>query len=143
MTVRTLSVTLAVLALTVAVFAQGPRRDGRWEVTMQMEMAGMPAGMPPFTTTQCITPDEAKDPDKSVPQMGRGRGRANQNCKTTDQKIDGNKVTSTIKCDEPAMTGKAEFVYTADSYTGTVTMDTGRGTMTQKISAKRLGDCVK
>ena len=55
----------------------GPRRDGNWEVQMQMEMPGMPPGMPPFTSTQCITPEEAKDPEKSVPQ-GRARARPRQ-----------------------------------------------------------------
>ena len=141
--IRTVSVAVAVFALAIAAFAQGPRRDGKWEVTMQMEMAGMPAGMPPFTSTQCITPEEAKDPDKTLPQMGRGR-RGNQNCKTTDQKIEGNKVTATIKCEgEPAMSGTSEFVYEADGYTGMVKMETGRGTVTQKITAKRVGDCVK
>src|SRR5437667_4778604 len=121
MPIRAVAVVTAVLALTITAFAQGPRRDGQWEVKMEMDMAGMPAGMPPFTSTQCITPEEAKDPDKTLPQMGRGRGRGNQNCKTTDQKIEGNKVTATIKCEgEPAMSGTSEFVYEADGYTGTV-----------------------
>ena len=31
----------------------------------------------------------------------------------------------------------------ADSYTGTVKMETGRGAMTMKYNAKRVGDCVK
>ena len=32
--------------------AQGPRRDGEWEVKMVMDMPGLPAGMPPMTTKQ-------------------------------------------------------------------------------------------
>jgi hypothetical protein len=146
MHVRAAVMTTAVVALSLAVFAQGPRRDGRWEVKMEMEMAGMPPGMPPFTTTQCITPEEAKDPEKSMPQMGRGgRGRGGDpNCKMTDYKMDGNKATWSMKCegDQP-MTGKGEFVYEADAYNGTITMETGRGAMKMKYSAKRLGDCVK
>ena len=110
---RAAALVVALLAVGIVTLAQGPRRDGKWEVTMQMEMAGMPAGMPPFTSTQCITPEEAKDPDKTLPQMGRGRGRGNQNCKTTDQKIEGNKVTATIKCEgEPAMNGTCGWLPT-------------------------------
>src|SRR6185295_16999710 len=86
----------AALALTASVLAQGPRRDGRWEVKMEMDMAGMPARMPPTTMTQCITPDEAKDPLKSLPE-GRG-GRGNQNCKVSDYKQVGNKITWSMKC---------------------------------------------
>ncbi len=38
---------------------QGPRRDGEWDVKMEMNMPGMPANMPARTTKQCITPAEA------------------------------------------------------------------------------------
>ena len=146
MPVRSAVVATALVALSIAAFAQGPRRDGNWEVQMQMEMPGMPSGMPPFTSTQCITPEEAKDPNKLVPQggRGRGRGRGNQDCTVTDQKIEGNKVTWSMKCEgETPMTGTGEFLYAGDTYTGTVKMATGRGDMTMKYTAKRLGDCVK
>src|SRR4051794_39832422 len=82
--------------LSVSLLAQGPRRDGNWEVTMTMEMAGMPQGMsmPPVKTTQCITPEQAKDPSMAMPQRPAGRGGAANpdDCKVTDYKQDGNKV---------------------------------------------------
>ena len=65
----------AMFALSIAAFAQGPRRDGNWEVQTQMEMAGMPAAIPPFTSTHCVTPEEANDPSKLMPQGRGGRGR--------------------------------------------------------------------
>jgi uncharacterized protein DUF3617 len=143
MTVRTASVAVAVFALSIAAFAQGPRRDGRWEVKIEREFAGAPMQLPPTTTEQCITPEDAKDPNKAAPQM-QGRGRGPQNCKVSDQKIEGNKVSWTMKCEgEMAMTGTGEFVYAADAYTGTLKMETGRGAMTMKYTGKRLGDCVK
>ena len=132
----------AVLALSLAAFAQSARRDGRWEVKTEMEMPGMPAGMPPMTSTQCVTPEEANDPQKAVPQ-GRGRGNSGD-CKVSDYKMDGNKLTWSMKCEAQGMTGKGEFIYGEDTYTGTVKMEGGgRGAMTMKYSAKRLGDCVK
>jgi len=128
-------------AISASLLAQ-PRRDGRWEVKMEMDMPGMPAGMPPMTSTQCITPDEAKDPQKSIPQ---GRGRGNQDCKVSDYKQDGDKVTWSMKCEgQQAMTGTGEFVYAGDTYTGTIKMEGGgRGAMTMKYSGKLLGDCAK
>jgi hypothetical protein len=50
-----------------------------------------------------------------------------------------------MKCEGPQpMTGTGEFVYTNDTYTGTMTMNmSGRGTMTMKYSATRTGDCTK
>jgi hypothetical protein len=136
----------AIVALAVgvssALLAQGPRRDGRFEIKMEMDMAGMPMKMPPITTTQCITPEQAADPQKAMPPQG-GRGNEN-NCKVSDYKQDGNKVTWSMKCEgkEP-MTGTGEFVYASDGYTGTMMMDRGGQAMTMKYTAKRLGDCTK
>jgi hypothetical protein len=136
----------AIVALAVgvssALLAQGPRRDGRFEIKMEMDMAGMPMKVPPITTTQCITPEQAADPQNAMPPQG-GRGNEN-NCKVSDYKQDGNKVTWSMKCEgkEP-MTGTGEFVYASDGYTGTMMMDRGGQAMTMKYTAKRLGDCTK
>jgi hypothetical protein len=129
------------LGLSAAALAQAPRQDGRWEVKMEMEMAGMP-GMPPMTSIQCITPDEAKDPKKSMPQAG-GRGGPGD-CTVSDHKVTGNKVTWTMACTgADAMTGTGEFVYAGDTYTGTMKMNRAGQVMTMKYSGKRLGDCTK
>ena len=144
MKLRIATVVGAVLALSIAAFGQNVRRDGKWEITMEMDMPGLPAGMPPVVTTQCITPEEAADPQKMAPQMGRG-GRSGGNCTVSDYKVVGNKVTYSVKCEgRQPMSGTGEFLYAADSYVGTITMDMGgRGTMKTKQTGKRLGDCVK
>jgi hypothetical protein len=145
---------LAILtAASVSMLAQGgPRRDGNWDVTVEMDMPGMPQGMsmPPMKMTQCITPQEAADPAKALPQRPAGRGgAANPNdCKVSDYKADGNKVTWSMKCEgAQPMTGTGEMVYGPDSYTGTMKMDMARGgqpmAMTMKYTGKRLGDCTK
>jgi len=142
---------LAAAVVSVSLFAQGPRRDGNWEIKMQMDMPGMPAGaMPPITTTQCITKEMANDPKNTVPQAPAGRGGRGMpdTCKMSDYKMMGNTATFTMKCDPPnAMTISGEFVYGADSYEGTMKMDMDRGgqpmSMNMKYSGKRLGDCTK
>jgi Protein of unknown function (DUF3617) len=142
MKIRVLVVFVALLALSVSALAQTHRRDGKWEVKIEMDMPGMPAGMPPMTSTQCVTPEEAADPQKAAPPSGRG----NQgDCKISDYKVDGNKVSWSMKCEgAQAMSGTGEFVYAADAYTGTMKMEMGgRGSMTMKYSGKRLGDCTK
>lgn len=139
-----------IVALSVAASAQqGIRRDGNWEVTIQMDMPGMPAGMsmPPMKTTQCITPQEAADPEKLVPQQPQ-RGGGNSSCSVTDYKTDGNKATWKMSCTGPQpMTGTGEVVYGVDTYTGTMAMNVDRAgqpmAMTMKYSGKRLGDCTK
>ena len=142
MKVRALVVFVALLALSLSALAQVHRRDGKWEVTIEMEMPGMPMKMPAMTSTQCVTPEEAADPQKAAPPQGRGRG--NQDCKISDYKTDGNKVSWSMKCEGPqAMSGTGEFVYAADAYTGTMKMDSGGRAMMMKYSGKRLGDCTK
>jgi hypothetical protein len=144
MRARTVVLLVAGLNVSAVVLAQVPRRDGKWEVTTEMDMPGMPMKMPPMVATQCVTKEEADDPQKAVPKGGGGRGDDSK-CKVSDYKVAGNKVTWTVKCEgEQAMTAKGEIEYTEDTYKGTQTMDMGgRGTMTMKMSAKRLGDCTK
>jgi len=146
---RRTATTAALIGISVSLLAQGPRRDGKWEVTTEMSMQGMPAGMPPTTMTQCITKEEAADPQKAVPQPA-GRGGQTSDCKMSDYKTEGNKVTYTMNCTTPQpATVKGEIVYETDKFTGTNTMNTtmGRGgqamTMTMKMTGKRLGDCTK
>ena len=139
MTRRMLALTAAALAVATTIFAQGPRRDGRWQVTIEMQMAGMT--MPPQTTTQCITPEDAADPQKAMPQGGRGANSTD--CKISDYKVDGNKVSWSMACARDRMSGTGEFLYSGDTYTGTMKMTAAGMDMTMKYSGKRLGDCTK
>jgi hypothetical protein len=144
-----LVVVLASAAAAVFAQAGGPRRDGNWEVTIEMQMPNMPAGMsmPPMKTTQCVTKEDAADPNKAAPR-GPQRGGPPPDCKVSDYKAEGNKVSYKMVCTgAQPMSGNAEFVYGTDSYTGTMTMNLERGgqgmAMTQKYTGKRLGDCAK
>lgn len=143
MRVRAAVVTAAVLAICAAVFAQGQRKDGQWEITMKMEMPGMPMALPPVVTKRCITPAEANDPLKAMPNGGSG-GREPK-CTTSDYKMEGNKATWAMKCEGTMpMTGTGEITYTENAYTGLMKMDMGGGGgMTMTYSGKRLGECPK
>ena len=138
MRLRKALMVVGALALGVSIAAQAARRDGRWEVKMEMSMAGM--NLPAQTMTQCVTPQQANDPLKSLPQGRGGRG-PDANCKFSDYKVDGGKVTWTMTC--PQMTGTGEFLYSADVYTGTMKMNMQGQEMTMKYSGKRLGDCTE
>jgi hypothetical protein len=139
---------LLALGTTIAAQGQGPRRDGNWQVTMEMEMPGMPQGMPPMTMTQCVTKEEAADPSKAIPRNPNGRGAMPPDCKVSDYKTVGNKVSWSMKCEgQNPMTGSGEFTYTGDTYTGVMKMNMERNgqpmAMTMKYTGKRLGDCTK
>ena len=132
----------AVLIIVATVIAQGPIRPGQWDVTMQMQMAGSPVQMPEMKTSRCVTPEEAKDPSKSLPNGPQGRGGQKSDCKMSDYKVTGNTATWKMVCTSPqAMTSTGEMTFTDDSYTGTMKMDSPQGPMTMKMAGKRVGDC--
>jgi hypothetical protein len=135
---------LVVVAIGAPALAQSVRRDGQWEIKTEMNMPGSPINIPPTTTTQCVTPADAADPQKAMPPQGRG-GRGNNDCKVSDYKVDGDKVTFLVTCvGAQPMSAKGEFVYLDNAYTGTMNFEMqGRGMMTMKYSGKRLGDCTK
>ena len=135
------AVLFAALAGAAVLDAQSPIRPGRWEVTMQMQMANMPIQMPEMKSTQCVTPDQAKDPASALPKGPQG-GRGGQDCKVSNYKVSGNTVTWQMACSAPQpMTSTGEMTFTNDTYAGTMKMNSAQGDMTMKIAGKRLGDC--
>lgn len=132
---------LVVLALAIAIPAlaadRPPQRPGNWEMTMQMDMPGMPFKMPPVKMTICITEEDLKDPNKAVP------GDPKSKCTVNDYKIDGNKVTWTVDCPKQKMKGEGEATYTENSFTANVHMTMEDREMTAKYSGKWKGECSK
>jgi hypothetical protein len=129
---RAVLLVVALFVVSLAVFAQSVRRDGKWEV--KMETIG-----PSETTTQCVTPKDVDDPLKVIP--GAQDPGTDPTCKFQDHKVDGNKVTWSMKCD--GLTGTVELIYSANAYTCTAKMSGDGANVTVKYTAKRLGDCNK
>jgi len=141
MTTR-LTVVLMLLGVSAAaLIAQGGIRPGRWETSVQMEMAGSPVQMPAMKSTRCVTPEQAKDPSSLQADPAGGRG-GKSDCKASDQKISGNTVSWKIACSSPqAMTGSGEMTFADDTYAGTMKMNMPQGAVSMKMEGKRLGDC--
>ena len=112
-------------------------KPGKYEITAKVEMPGMPGGMPPQTTIQCLN-EQNPVPDSSTGAQG---------CKITDMKTKGNTVTYTMECNQQGMKIKStgEITYKGDSFEGTTqtTMGSAAGGMTVKtvIKGKRIGKC--
>jgi hypothetical protein len=124
--------------------AQVNMHEGKWQITMETKMEGLPFQVPvvPFTATQCITKDDL------VP---KNTARKDQKCKVIDQKVIGNKVTWKVKCVDPNTTseGEGEITYSGDSYSGRmrtkITNNSTKQVMTSSttMKGKRIGDCSK
>ena len=130
----------ALLVLVLSIFlvcpavASGPDfQEGEWEITVAVEMPGMPMKMPPSTYTQCMKKDNP------VPQ----NDQPGQQCEMKDIKTKGNTVTWTILCDSPGgkMTGEGKVTYEKQSMSGTMTMQGQGMQMISKFSGRRIGPC--
>jgi hypothetical protein len=131
-----IAVTVTVLS-AVSISFSGSRpnmQEGLWEITIKMEMPGMPMSMPPMTYTQCIT-NENMVPSGSPQQA--------EECKITNTKVEGNTVTWVMECDSPE--GKArstgKITYSGDTFKGTIKMKMQDMETIQYLSGKRIGDC--
>src|SRR5262245_558614 len=126
-------------AISAAAFAQEPRRDGRWEMTVTIELAGMPQALPPTTVTQCITKEQAADPEKSLFQPPQQGGPQND-CKVSDYKTTANKVTYTMKCTTPQeVTGEAEIAYGQNTMDAVMKLTTSASGKTMAMTMKMAG----
>jgi hypothetical protein len=111
---------LAVLgfAAPITSAAEVDMQEGQWEsaISMMWDNPNMPFHVPPirFKTSSCIT---QKDMVPNVAQK-------DQQCETTDYKVDGNKVSWKSKCLSKNGTteGTGEVVYKGKAYEGSMHM---------------------
>ena len=126
----------AFVALAWAQMVQGQGAGDLYEVTVKMEMAGMPMQMPAMTQRNCVKKG-GSDADL-VPHQ--------ENCKVTDTKRTGNRMTFAIACTgRDAMKGTGDFTFAGDGYSGQIRltgkMENEDVQMTQAITGRRIGAC--
>jgi hypothetical protein len=121
--------------------AQPNIKDGLWEITMKMEMPGMPGAAPPQTLQRCFSAKDFEDPGA----MSRDKS---MQCETSDYRLQGNTASWKIVCKgEGAMTGSGTATYGGTTYTMTSRMAMTHGgqtmNMTTTHTGKYLGPCKK
>jgi hypothetical protein len=119
-----------------AQFAAAQGSDDQYDVTVKMEMPGMPMAMPPITQRLCVKKG-AKDED-FVPRQ--------DNCRVSDSTRTGSRLTFKIACTgSNSMIGTGDFNFGATGYNGQIRMKgkmEGQDIdMTQAITANRVGGC--
>src|SRR2546427_3166638 len=103
-------VAACMLAVAISAPASAAMEEGNWEVTMRMEVAGMPFAMPPMKQNQCVTKKDL------VPDMSQ----SDQNCLVKDQKVVGDTVSWRIQCKgkDGTMDGEGKIKYASKRYDG-------------------------
>jgi hypothetical protein len=128
---------LATLSTALPALAAPNLEEGNYEVTMKMEMEGMPFAMPPVKHNQCMTKKELV-PDTS--QKG-------QDCVVKDQKIVGDTLNWKVECNgkDGKTEGEGKITYAGKTYDGLMKMKmTQKGeTMNMKMAfqGKHTGAC--
>lgn len=133
---RIASYALAVALLVPAFANAAVTKAGKWQITIESEMPGMPMKMPPITMTQCITKEQAEKPEPP-------KAKKSDDCKVSDYKIEGNTVSWTMTCEKQNVSGEGKITYSGDSYDGAMHVKMGEMEMTQKYHGKYLGECDK
>lgn len=115
-------------------------REGKWEISINMNLPGMAFNIPAVTQTQCITKKDLEDNKKTLPSAGK-----NEDCEVKNYKVNGNTVTWETVCKD-GTNGSGEITYKGDSYEGTMKMDKvdkkgKKSTINYKIKGQRKGDC--
>ena len=129
-----LMVVLLMSAVGFAFAGSGPDiHEGLWEITVDLEMAGMPMKMPPSTFTQCIKKDSA------IPR----NDQPGQQCVQKDVKVKGNTVSWTMECDNPGgkMEGKGVITYDKEKMDGQMTMKGQGMQMLTHFKGHRIKAC--
>lgn len=112
-------------------------QPGNWEISMKIQVEGVPFPMPPIKTTHCYTKQELEDSKSTLPS---GSGKKND-CEVKDMKVAGNSATWNLVCKDGSK-GAGEISYKGTTYDSTLNMTTkDGGKSTTNIKAKRLGDC--
>jgi hypothetical protein len=137
--------TLLCVVISGTAYAAGPNfKEGEWSVSYQMEVTGMPFQMPPISSkkTMCLDKNNYV-PDNSQP---------GQECKISDQKVNGNTVTWTMICraQERVIEGQGKITYKGEHYDGVMTAkmistDTPTTPVSYKytMQGQRMGACSK
>jgi hypothetical protein len=129
-----LVLSLAMLCAVPCSAGAGPDfEEGAWEITMTVQIPGVPTQIPPITNVQCLKKD---DPIPRGQQPG-------QECELQDMKVKGNSVTWVVSCTDihGEMTGRGKATYGKDKMTGSMTMEGEDMTMIIDMKGNRIGKC--
>ena len=139
---RLLTATLLSLTILPAVAAP-TMQPGLYEISMQMVMKGMPMQMPVSSFRHCITPQDI------VNGKAYASSENSQDCKISNLRQSGNAVSYDFACvmqGSGSMVGRSSGTHHATGYdilmSGRfVPAMEGMSEFSQKMSAKRLGNC--
>ena len=129
---RTPIAAAAAVAMLLSSAALAANDGELWEVTSQMNIPGMPAGMGGSTSQIC----RGGDPKEEVTKR-----RDMSDCKITDVKQSGTRFTLTASCPRGPVTIDQTYNAARTEYKGTITMSDRGQQMVMNTSGRKVGTC--
>ena len=126
---KRMSVAFTAALFAVSVGALGADDGELWEITNQMNVPGMPAGMGGMTSRVC----QAKGTTQVMPEQ--------EKCKIADQKRSGNRTTLTVVCPDSRAVIEQTYNAAGTEFKGTMRMTGSQGDMTMAMSGRKVGSC--
>lgn len=128
---------LAAAAIVFAVFAparaDAPVEGELWDTTAEASIPGVAVNVPPYRAKLCQKKEWTSPPQTQDPK---------QNCKATDFVRTANKITWSMTCANPPMTGEGEIAFSSsDAYEGHFTMHMPKFDMHMALTGKKIGSC--
>jgi hypothetical protein len=121
----------AVLALPLAAAAQSSGE--LWEITSQMNIPGMPAGMGAQTQRVC----QGDDPERRAAADKKDK----QECKVKDKKQTATRLQVTMVCKEGTMTIDQQYNAARTEFKGSMKMTSKDGDFTFDTTGRKVGEC--
>lgn len=112
-------------------------KEGKWEITSEMGLKGIPIKLPAVASTQCLTKNNP------IPQ----EQPPDRNCIVTERKTDGDTVTWRMVCRDNGteVTSEGMITYSGVLFSGKIDTTISGGPMamtaSNTISGKYLGPC--
>ena len=104
-----------------------------WETTSQTSIEGSPMKMPAISGKHCAKKDWTEAP---------AAGDPSQQCQNTNINRSGNKLTWSVACENPPMSGDGEITFDGeDSYTGLLKFKSGQMNMQVNMTGRKIGVC--
>lgn len=144
---------LPALLCTTALAACGEStvlESGQWDMNVavtKMEAPGLPQGAnvplpPPQTVSQCVTPEQARNPGADFASGGQQGG-----CTSDDYRMADGRISGTLQCNQQGVTMRATVSgsYTRDTMDMTMNSQTqasGQNISTEvRVTGRRTGEC--
>lgn len=117
-------------ALPLVVSAQN--NGELWEISTQMNIPGMPAGMGGQTQRVC----QGDDPERRA-----ASDKDQKECKVTDKKQTATRTTITMQCTQGTMTVDQQYNAARTEFKGSIKMNSKDGDFVMNTTGRKVGAC--